>query len=524
MKMLPIIAMAVLIASAGAGAQTEGINNVLSIANLGMLPKQAVAGGNITLSFQLFNSYSQSLSNVNLWLVSPSQIFNVTPSQTYLINAIGTGLYGGNGYNIFTYTLHLPQTLSTGLYTIEVMASYEAQNPGGITYTPGMSEMPITIYVYGKPKLGINAVPAGEIAPGTSLPLNLQISNTGTGTARNITLQLESGNGFDVLGQSKFYINTIPEGGEQEAQANIYIDSNISAGVHNLTLYATYQGDIGKYNQSIQIPMRIVIENPTISASIVGSTPPQLFYGYNQTVQIAIQNIGSGIARNVTASIYSSNTIEVKNSASRFTIGTLMPGQAAIESVMISPYNATLAGELPVQISYEEANYANKSSFAEYLPISIARTGEFKVVGVSSSLYPGIGYGPITVELKNIGNAEINDSTISLQTIYPISPLVGSAYISSIAPNQTANITFYVSVDSNGNSGNYPIILYEQWTQSNLPNGQMLTSSNTYYARVGDAASNAYAYYAIAIALVIIAIVIGITRRKRSRKKQKSNE
>ncbi|MEM0106777.1 MAG: hypothetical protein QXS03_00935, partial [Candidatus Micrarchaeaceae archaeon] len=197
MKMLPIIAMAVLIASAGAGAQTEGINNVLSIANLGMLPKQAVAGGNITLSFQLFNSYSQSLSNVNLWLVSPSQIFNVTPSQTYLINAIGTGLYGGNGYNIFTYTLHLPQTLSTGLYTIEVMASYEAQNPGGITYTPGMSEMPITIYVYGKPKLGINAVPAGEIAPGTSLPLNLQISNTGTGTARNITLQLESGNGFD---------------------------------------------------------------------------------------------------------------------------------------------------------------------------------------------------------------------------------------------------------------------------------------------------------------------------------------
>ncbi|MEM3199667.1 MAG: hypothetical protein QXD11_02915, partial [Candidatus Micrarchaeaceae archaeon] len=102
--------------------------------------------------------------------------------------------------------------------------------------------------------------------------------------------------------------------------------------------------------------------------------------------------------------------------------------------------------------------------------------------------------------------------------------LVGSAYISSIAPNQTANITFYVSVDSNGNSGNYPIILYEQWTQSNLPNGQMLTSSNTYYARVGDAASNAYAYYAIAIALVIIAIVIGITRRKRLRKKQKSNE
>ena len=109
-------------------AQTSAIqaNGALSLMNLVVSPQPVVSGENINISFQLFNAYSSQLQNVNLQLESKNPIITISPSSsTILVNAVGSGLYGGTGYNAFNYELHVPSSLPAGEYEVDVVATYE---------------------------------------------------------------------------------------------------------------------------------------------------------------------------------------------------------------------------------------------------------------------------------------------------------------------------------------------------------------------------------------------------------------
>ncbi|MDE1823195.1 MAG: hypothetical protein KGH50_02620, partial [Candidatus Micrarchaeota archaeon] len=49
-------------------AQSSSVSGALSVANLNVAPEPILPGQNVTIYFQLYNSYTSSLSNVNLWL------------------------------------------------------------------------------------------------------------------------------------------------------------------------------------------------------------------------------------------------------------------------------------------------------------------------------------------------------------------------------------------------------------------------------------------------------------------------
>ena len=69
--------------------------NALSLSDLHISPQPLIAGTNATIVFQLYNSYSSSLGDVNLQVTASNPIINVSPSSTTLIDSIGNGLYGG---------------------------------------------------------------------------------------------------------------------------------------------------------------------------------------------------------------------------------------------------------------------------------------------------------------------------------------------------------------------------------------------------------------------------------------------
>ncbi|MEM3827508.1 MAG: hypothetical protein QXR58_02825, partial [Candidatus Micrarchaeaceae archaeon] len=113
-----MLIVAVAVAPDYAQAVSTQADGALSITNLQITPQPVVAGSNITVEFQLFNSYSNQLQNVNIYLESQSPLINVSPSQSFLVSAMGTGLYGGSGYDIFSYKFHIPSSLPAGEYTI----------------------------------------------------------------------------------------------------------------------------------------------------------------------------------------------------------------------------------------------------------------------------------------------------------------------------------------------------------------------------------------------------------------------
>ena len=507
-------------ANTTAGAlSTSGssVDGALSVSNVAISPTPVVAGSNVTLSFSLFNSYSQELTNVNIGLESSSELINVSPSKSYLVDSIGTGIYGGIGSNPFIYKLHIPKTLISGIYTIDVVANYETTTSGSSVNLPGSSIIPITVYIYGKPDLNFNVQQQSNIIPGSTLDANLIATNTGTATARNITVTIKNTNDFSVIGQNEYTFGDTAPSATQQIPLDLLVNSNITSGTHNITLYVSYIGSVSNFTGTVNVPVDVALGVPHIVTSIVNAQPEQIYSGGNQTLTINIQNTGSGIARDLIATFMSSNTISVSGSASTFYIGMLQPGSSVNENLYITANGNSSENSsfIPVEFNYTSANYANATSIKRNISINIAKSAVFQITNVTDNSYPGNAYGPIVLKIKNTGNEAATQISISLQSIYPLSPVAGNAYISQLNPGETTNVTFYISTDQNGNPGEYPITIYEQWKQNNGAPNQVFYGSNNYYATVFASAGQSsstnnngggtnYIVYAIIIVIVVV--------------------
>jgi len=517
----------VLAIPASAQASASQANGALSIANLQITPQPVVAGDNITVEFQLFNSYSEQLQNVNIYLESQSPLINVSPTQTFLVSAMGTGLYGGSGYDIFSYKFHVPASLPAGEYVIDVIATYESQ--AGVQYPtlPAESVMPIDIYVYGVPSIQLSATTQGQITPGMPLQLDLSALNSGTDKASNVSITLLNASGFSIEGAYSFELGSIEQGLQQEASMQLIPASNITSGMHTLSFMVNYTSQTGeKYSNIEKVPLYITVNRPSFIASIVNAMPQQLYPGQNQTLEIEIENTGDGAAKNVSVQFIGTDNISV-GGAAEFNLGNVAAGQAMQESVFISAgrdANSTHYN-LPVEIKYYNANMGMNYTQIEYLPINLAPSAIFNITSEHGILRPGSTDVPVTFTIKNIGNEVAQSAMLSLQAIYPISTVIPNAYVSSISPGQSENVTFYVSVDTKGDIGSYPVTVYEQWQQPNGAAQQQYSYSNNYYVTVSNGSSGSGLYTDAAVAVVIVLIIAYFAvRMGKGRKVRKEKE
>ena len=466
------------------------VDGVLSIDNLAILPTPVIAGENMTLSFQLFNSYINTLKNVNLQLTGENPIVTVSPASSSQLGVIGTGQYGGLSAAPFVYNFHVPSTMQAGVYTIDVVATYDTQEgtAGATEDVPGQSIMPISFYVYGIPNIQLTPIPRGQLVPGGQSIIDIAAINTGTDTARNVTLAVENSSYFTPSGPTRINLGIMQPGIPENATMVLQTAQNVPSGQINLPIRETYTAQSGQNVSLVEnVPLSFVTGNPDIVASIQSAYPAQLYAGSNQTLSILIQNTGHGDAKNLSINFLSNDGLTVSGSASSFFVGTLPAGGSIMESVFVSANsNANKTSyTIPVAVSY--TGLAANSSISEVLqvPIKLQGAAIFNITSESGSLLPGASYAPVTFTIRNNGNEPAQQASMSLQTTYPVSPANPNAYLASLAPGQSAQVTFYVSVDTNGGTGSYPVTLYEQWRQPNGYSTQQYSGSNNYFVQVG---------------------------------------
>ncbi len=516
--------------SAAAMAQSSG-DNALSIASLKVTPQPLVAGSNATLVFQLYNSYSSSLNNVNIQVTAANPVINVSPSSSTLVSSIGTGLYGGGiGYSNFYYTFHIPSTLQAGEYTLDVVANYQTPQPTsqGTTSLPAESIMPINLYVYGNPQINITASSQSQIIPGVQSPIQITVLNGGTDKAYNLTVAIESSNSFKVVGPNVFNIGSLASGAQQIITPSLQPSSSISNGTYYVNAVVSYTTAYNtKVKKNMSIPLDVVINSPNIVVSIENANPQNIYIGSNQTLTLSIQNIGLGEAKNVSVNFMSAGGIAT-GSASNFFFGSIAPGTSQTESLFIKANQSSVQQNysIPILINYSDSNYLSKVSKTQNLKINVQSSALFNVTGTTGTLTPGASYVPLTVNIKNIGNAQAQQVTFSVQTIYPLSPVNPNVYVSDLSPGQSVNAIFYMSVDQNGNSGSYPITIYEQWKQANAAQSQEFSSSQNYFATVSSKGQGSQTGYIIgAIVVIVIAVfayrIIGRRKKAASSAKKK---
>ncbi len=110
---------------------------------------------------------------------------------------------------------------------------------------------------------------------------------------------------------------------------------------------------------------------------------------------------------------------------------------------------------------------------------------------------------------------------VSFQSIYPITPINGNAYIASIGPGEEANVTFLVNIDTSGLPGSYPVTLFETWKQPNGTPNEEYSASNNYFATVSSGSSgNSSLIWNIAIIVVVVAVATAFAAKRRKRSKK----
>ena len=400
--LLPIFLVAMVGLSGIASAQlATSVDGVLSIDNLAILPTPVIAGNNMTISFQLFNSYVNTLKNVNLQLTGQNPIITVSPASSSLLSVIGTGQYGGISAAPMVYNFHVPSTLQAGVYTIDVVATYDTQvgTAGATEDVPGQSVMPISFYVYGVPNIQLTAIPKGQLVPGGQSIIDLAAINTGTDTARNVTLAVANSSYFTPSGPTRINLGIMQPGVPENVTMVLQTADNVPAGQINLPIRETYTAQSGANVSLVEnVPLSFVTGTPDIVASIQSAFPAQLYAGSNQTLEILVQNNGHGDAKNLTLNFLSNDGLTVSGSASSFFIGTLPAGGSVTESVFVSANsNANKTSyAIPVAVSY--TGLAENSNVSEVLQIPIALQGAaiFNVTSEAGSLQPGASYAPVT--------------------------------------------------------------------------------------------------------------------------------
>src|SRR5208282_2151548 len=89
-------------------------------------------------------------------------------------------------------------------------------------------------------------------------------------------------------------------------------------------------------SQKILVPVSIFVSTPDISVSVASASPASIYPGSNQTLVLSIQNIGAGLAKNLTIGFDNTNSITVGNSASNIFIGSLAAGASTTHSILIT--------------------------------------------------------------------------------------------------------------------------------------------------------------------------------------------
>ncbi len=521
-----VILSPALAATSSALSASGSTVDALSIYSLQVNPNPISAGSNITISLQIYDSYTATLQNVNLELDGSYPILNVSPSNPYLISSIGQGLYGGlNSY--LTYQIKIPKDTPSGNYTLDLVAQYQtSQTTSGIdTTVTGTSIMPITFYVHGLPRISINPS-VSRIIPGNGSAVLLSVMNSGYGTARNVTVTLLNGSEFSPTGTKQFSIGSLPSGASSSLEATYLVNSHITNGTYSLPVYVAYSSDQGTaYNQTINQTIEARIQNPDIVTSILAANPAALYSGYNQSLTLDIQNIGYGNANNISVLVTPLSGVSILSSVRRFFIGSLSPGQSQTETVLVAASNYSGAGaSINSEMSYYSSNYQDQFSKNQILNLSVAQSSIFEIGNASYGIMPGDTSVPINLTVTNTGNVDAQQVQLSFQSSYPITPVSSSAYIQNLAPGQSAKVSFLVSSDSNGAPGDYPITIYETWRQPNGAAQQIYSGSNNYYAKVSSASSgngSAITYAAMA-AVVIVAAFLVYRQMGRSKARKKT--
>ncbi len=253
----------------------------------------------------------------------------------------------------------------------------------------------------------------------------------------------------------------------------------------NLTLTITYPN---KIPYIAQIP----VESENIDLGITNvQSDSDILAGTNVNLNITVKNFGNSTAQNVVGTLSSSDQFVTVNTDTQ-NFGDITAGNSATQTYDIS-INNNCPNNYQIPFSMDLNGQTSKFQLTVN-NLSFTITG-FDTDSQTNYLIPG-ETSVVTFHFKNTGTFTVNNLTITATGTDPLTFSNDTATISSIAPNQTADVQFTVTVAADCAIGR------SLGFNFNLQDSEGRTATNWYHITAGNVTNTAptgpdnFGYYA----------------------------
>jgi hypothetical protein len=239
----------------------------------------------------------------------------------------------------------------------------------------------------------------------------------------------------------------------------VRIPSDIPAGTYSLpvTLNYTYLYTADQYGtDTIKYSYKTVVETynvpitikPDVRISVVSADIRDMNAGTEGSIRLDVKNIGHEDARNAVIIISRNDGSPVVPTQGNAYIGNFPSGGTATAAFKASVTDSADAQTYPldVYVKYENREGDTVTSDIETIGVAVGNKTAFVIVSTPQMIIPG-QKKVITVKYKNTGSATAHQAQARVSMVDPFTSNDDSAYLGEIAPGETKEASFLISVD-----------------------------------------------------------------------------
>jgi hypothetical protein len=339
-------------------------------------------------------------------------------------------------------------------------------------------------YMAGSPELTAAVSGTNEFSPGDEAIITVRLQNEGLNeykfvqsgiidrddlpnTAKLITISLGPGDSSLIVKSDPQMIGDLKGGTSMLVNFNVKIPKNATVGTFELPLNILYTylwqaeqygSDSIQYryrenNETLLLPVKI---KPELQFAVISSTTESLNAGTEGYLTLVIQNTGQeNVTKAILKIVRNDNSPVVPTDSSSY-IGEFPPGAEITSRFTISANRDAENKTYPLDVFINYENYEGDivDTDRTTIGIPVGEKNDFTVVSGPIELSPGQKKA-VTILYQNTGGATVYSAQARISAIDPFSSDDDSAFLGTIAPGETKEATFEISVDGSATEKEY---------------------------------------------------------------------
>jgi hypothetical protein len=341
-------------------------------------------------------------------------------------------------------------------------------------------------YMSGSPELSAYLGGTNEYSPGQEVQIAVVVENSGLNqfkfvnnglvsrddlpnTAKFLTVTLGAGDSPFIIKSDPQMLGDLKASGTATGRFTVRIPAGTPAGVYNLPvkLNYTYLQTAEQYGvdtvqnfyktkeETFEFPVRV---KPDVRISVVSSKFRDLNAGTEGSITLDVKNIGHEDGKKAILTLARNDGSPVVPTEGSAYIGDFPAGGTATAVFRASVSGSAEAQTYPldVLVKYENSDGDSISSDIETIGVPVGGKIKFIIVSDSETVSPG-QKKTVRVQYRNTGGATAYQAQARVSMVDPFSSNDDTAYLGDVAPGETKEAAFLVSVDKTATLKKYGI-------------------------------------------------------------------